>query len=240
MMEKPFTESWFYAPGMEAVGDTFMLPGDEAHHLRKVLRVPAGTRVTASNGAGLVFLCDTAEATDTLRLTALEILHRSPAPPPVNMALSLLKGRDLEEPVEGLAQLEIHRIFIVTTDHTQEIKGQDHGKLLDRLRAKSLVGLKQAKKAWLTEVHAPVTLRDWRESWPDLKLVVAAPGADRGLPEEGRPYALAVGPEGGFSEREAEWFAVNGAGTLSLGNTRIRGTHAPLLAAGKLMGLRLA
>lgn len=240
MMEKPFTESWFHAPGMQAPGDTFRLPGAEAHHLSKVLRVPPGTRVTASNGAGSVFLCDTAEAGDTLELTAAEIVHRSPAPPTLNLALSLLKGRDLEDPVEGLSQLEIHRIFIVTTDHTQEFKGQDHGKLLERLRAKSLVGLKQAKKAWLTEIHPPATLRDWREELPDLKLVVAAPGEDRGLPERGVPYALAVGPEGGFSEREIDWFSVNGAGTLSLGATRIRGTHAPLLAAGKLMGLGLA
>lgn len=239
-MEKPFTESWFHAPGMEAAGDTFLLPGAEAHHLRKVLRVPAGARVTASNGTGTVFLCDTADSGDTLELTAVEILQRSVAPPPMNLALGMLKGRDLEEPVEGLSQLEIHRIFLVTTDHTQEFKGQDHAKLMDRLRSKSLVGLKQAKKAWLTEIIEPATLRDWREASPDLRIVVAAPGADRGLPAPGVPYAVAVGPEGGFSEREAEWFAVNGAGTLSLGNTRIRGTHAPLVAAGKLMGLGLA
>ena len=240
MMEKAFSESWFYAPGMEAAGDTYLMPGSEAHHLTKVLRVPAGTRVTASNGTGSVFLCGTAESGDTLELTALEILATSPAPPTVNLALSLLKGRDLEEPVEGLSQLEIHNIFLVTTDHTQEIKGQDHSKLLDRLRAKSLVGLKQAKKAWLTEIHAPATLKDWREAWQGLKMVVAAPGADRGLPGPGVPYALAIGPEGGFSDRESEWFAIQGAGSLSLGNSRIRATHAPLLAAGKLMGLGLA
>lgn len=239
-MEKPFTESWFHAPGMEAVGDKFLLPGAEAHHLSKVLRVPAGTPVTASNGAGAVFLCATAESGDTLELTALEVISRTAGPPPLSLALSMLKGRDLEEPVEGLSQLEIHRIFLVTTDHTQEFKGQDHTKLIDRLRAKSLVGLKQAKKAWLTEIQPPATLRDWRNAWPDLKLVVAAPGADRGLPAAGVPYALAVGPEGGFSEREAEWFSVHGAGTLALGGTRIRGTHAPLVAAGKLMGLGLA
>jgi len=239
-MEKPFNESWFHAPGMNGPGDTFLLPGAEAHHLRTVLRVPAGARVTASNGTGSVFLCDTAESGDTLELTALEILQTSPAPPSLNLALALLKGRDLEEPVEGLSQLEIHRIFLVTTDHTQEVKGQDHAKLLDRLRAKALVGLKQAKKAWLTEIIEPAALRDWREAWPDLKLVVTAPGADSGLPGPGNPYAVAVGPEGGFSEREAEWFAVHGAGTLSLGNTRIRATHAPVVAAGKLMGLGLA
>jgi 16S rRNA (uracil1498-N3)-methyltransferase len=237
---EPFSESWFHAPGLEAEGDRARLDPDEAHHLRKVLRIRMGEAVIASNGRGTAFACATREAAGGVELIAEAIHARSPQPPPLNMVLSLLKGRDLEEPVEALAQLEIHRIFLVITDHTQEFKGQDHTRLLERLRAKSLVGLKQAKKAWLTEVTAPRPLKAWRAEHPELRLVVAAPGGDARLPGPGEAYALAVGPEGGFSAAETAWFAEQGCGSLSLGPTRIRGMHAPLLAAGKLMGLGLA
>jgi len=150
--------------------------------------------------------------------------------------LSLLKGRDLEEPVEGLCQLEIHAIHLVTTDHTQEFKGQDHGKLVDRLRAKSLVGLKQAKKRWLTAIHEPVPIREFRRKHADLDLVLLDMGEDR-LPERfAGAFAVVTGPEGGFSPPEIAWMTEAGCYRMSLGATRIRGTHAPMLACGKLLG----
>ena len=238
-MAARFSESWFHAPDLRAPGDVSPLPDDEAHHLRKVLRLAPGDEVIASDGRGSVFACAVREAGRGLALDAMERLSGPSAPPRLNLVLALLKGRDLEEPIEGLSQLEIHRIFLVTSDHTQEFRGQDHARLLERLRAKSLVGLKQAKKPWLTEIAAPVPLRDWRKAHPDLALVLTAPGADSGLPAPGTAYAVAVGPDGGFSSAEAGWFRDQGAGVLTLGPTRIRGTHAPLLAAGKLMGLGL-
>lgn len=234
-MEKPFDESWFHAP-LEALGDAALLSREESHHLRKVLRVPTGRPVVASNGTGGVFLCDTRDAKDAVELVAVEQRIKAAEPPRLNLVLSLLKGRDLEEPVEGLCQLEVHAIHLVTTDHTQEFKGQDHGKLVDRLRAKSLVGLKQAKKPWLTLIHEPVPIRDFRRRYADLDLVLLHMGQDR-LPERFTgAFAVATGPEGGFSHPEIEWMLESGGYQMNLGETRIRGTHAPLLACGKLMG----
>lgn len=239
-MAEPFSESWFYGPGLDAPGDRFLLPDEEAHHLRKVLRIRPGESVIASNGVGRVFLCSTRNAgADGVELSAEAILAQEPEPPRFNLILSLLKGRDLEDPVEGLCQLEVHRIFLADTDHSQTFKGQDHARLVERLRAKSLVGLKQAKKAWLTEIHPPADLRACHAARPELPWVIAAPSEDSGLPRPGSPFALAVGPEGGFSPAEEGWFKEKGFGTLSLGKTRIRGTQAPLVAAGKLMGLGL-
>ncbi|HLP39946.1 MAG TPA: RsmE family RNA methyltransferase [Fibrobacteria bacterium] len=237
-MEGAFEETWFYAP-LADTGGKALLPEEESNHLLKVLRVRPGRRIVVTNGEGGVFLCDTRPAGKGLEVEAVEVLRREPNPPRLHLVLGLLKGRDSEEPVEGVCQLAVAGIHLVTTDHTQEFKGQDHARLLERLRHKSLVALKQAKKSWLTEVHAPVTLREWRRSHPG-PLVVAHPGPDR-LPEKGTgPLYVLVGPEGGFSGEETEWlFGAEGAFNLGLGGTRIRGTHAPLVACGKLMGLGL-
>src|SRR5690606_11710417 len=155
ILERPFDESWFYAPLFE-IGERAELSEEESRHLRKVLRLAPGRHVFASNGKGGVFLCENRGKGQTVELIALDLHISETTRPPLNMVLSLLKGRDLEEPVEGLCQLAMQAIHIVTTDHTQEFKGQDHGRLVERLRAKSLVALKQAKKAWLTEIHSPL------------------------------------------------------------------------------------
>lgn len=235
-MEGAFEESWFFAP-LDA-GHAARLPQDEAFHLRKVLRVRPGRRIVVTNGKGQAYLCDAADAGDSVQVTAVETLIDRSDPPRLHMVLGLLKGRDLEEPVEGLCQLPVAAIHLVLTDHTQEFKGQEHAKLLERLRNKSLVALKQSKKPWLTEVRAPVRLREWRAGHPG-PLVLVHPGPDRLPPTAGDRLYVLSGPEGGFSGSEVEWLTAQAeCGTLGLGETRIRGTHAPLLAAGKLMGLR--
>lgn len=236
-MEKPFEENWFHAP-VSAVGDRTALSAEEAFHMRKVLRIQPGRQVVASNGRGGVFLCETHGGKgDGVDLVAVESMRMETGPPRLHMVLSLLKGKDLEEPVEGLCQLNLRAIHLVTTDHTQEFKGQNHEKLVERLRGKSLVALKQAKKAWLTEVHEPLPLRSWRERFAAMSLILLHPGKDQ-MPErfEG-DYGVLGGPEGGFSQPELAWLESQGCHRMGLGETRIRGTHAPLLACGKLMGL---
>jgi 16S rRNA (uracil1498-N3)-methyltransferase len=234
-----FSESWFYAPDLNAPGDRFRLPDDEAHHLRKVLRLRVGTPVIAGNGRGLAFTCATSDAGDGVELEAIVPVGPPQEEPRITLALSLLKGRDLEEPVDALCQLEIARISIVITDRSQEFKGQDHSRLVERLRAKAIVGLKQAKKPWLTVIEEPQSLESWREKHRTLNLVTLHPGEDR-LPPVGSEIALLCGPEGGLSDRELVWLGSQGGYHMGLGPTRIRAVHAPILAFGKLLGLNPA
>jgi 16S rRNA (uracil1498-N3)-methyltransferase len=237
-MEQVFDESWFHAPIGE-VGDAAPLSDDEANHLLKVLRLRPGRDIVVTNGEGRVFRCGTRLERGRLEARAAEEIPTGQSRPRLHMVLGLLKGRDIEDPVEGLCQLPVAAIHLVTSDHTQEFKGQDHGRLLDRLHAKSLAGLKQAKKAWSTRIHPPRPLREWRRSHPG-PLVLIHPGPDR-LParEEASYYAL-VGPEGGFSASELSWLIQEEKClNLGLGGTRLRAIHAPLVACGKLMGAGL-
>lgn len=238
-MEAPFDESWFHAP-LSRVGDAVELPIPEAHHLRHVLRVREGRAITVTNGEGRVFLCKTTDGRNSVVVEAVETLAEEAEPPRVHVVMSLLKGRDTEDPVEGLCQLPLGAIHLVTTDHSQEFKGQDHSRLLERLNQKSLAGLKQGKKPWLTAIHAPIPLRNWREAHSSLSLVLVHPGPDRLEGLAAGEVALLTGPEGGFSKTELEWLLADaGCRTLGLGPTRIRATHAPLLACGKALGLGL-
>lgn len=236
-MAEPFSESWFYAPDLESPGDRFRLPDEEAHHLRKVLRLRMGDTVVASNGRGAVFACVTREARGGVELAAENLVSQAPDAPRLSLVLGLLKGRDLEEPVDALCQLAIAGIAVVATDHTQAFKGQDHARLMERLRAKSIVGLKQAKKSWLTRIDGPESLEAWRDRNRDSHLVMLHPGEDRLPGIDGAGTALLCGPEGGFSGRELAWLESQGTYRMGLGATRLRAVHAPIVAAGKWMGL---
>lgn len=231
-----FTETYFQAP-LSEVGDAAELDEDEAQHALKVLRLKPGQEVLATNGRGRIFRCrlETAGKAASVLATALE--REEPDPPLLSLALCLLKGRDLEVPVEAVTQFKVRRIRVVVSDHGRSFDGQDHGRLLQRLRQKSLVSLKQAKKAWLTAVEGVEPLEAFAETAGTL--ITLAPGADRlpAFPPSRETWVL-CGPEGGFSAREEGLLqAVPEGYRLSLGPTRLRAMHAPAFALGKLLGL---
>jgi len=229
-----FDETWFYAP-VERTGETAALPAEEARHALRVLRLKPGDEIVVSNGAGSVFLARLTE--DGARFEVLERMRHDPTPPGLCLALGLLKGRDVEDPVEAACEFPVSEVFLLQTDHSSEFGGQSFEHLLERLRHKSLVALKQAKKTWLTRIHPPQKLRAWRELHREIPLALAHPGPDTLPSSLAAALHVLVGPEGGFSNDELEYLlGQENVYRLSLGPTRLRAIHAPVAAIGNLMG----
>jgi 16S rRNA (uracil1498-N3)-methyltransferase len=229
-----FDETWFYCPVADGA-DSATLPEDEAHHAR-VLRLKPGAEIVVTTGEGSVYRATLRD--DKGNLDIGERLRHDPEPPGLGVGLPLLKGRDTEQPGEAICEFAVRDLFLLNLDHCETFKGQDHSKLVERLRAKSLTALKQAKKAWLTRVHAPQSLKDWRAAHPEVPLAVAHPG-ETTLPRPLPPMLhLLTGPEGGFSDAELKYlFEDAKAYRLALGETRLRAIHAPVAGLGALTTL---
>lgn len=233
-MNVSFSETWFHAPVPDGA-KTAALPEDEARHAARVLRLKPGTEIVVTTGEGSVYKARLLDERGGIEI--LELLRRDPEPPGWGFGLPLLRGRDTEIPAEGICEFDVRDLFLLVTDHSSEFKGQDFSKLVERLRQKSVVALKQAKKSWLTRVHAPQELRAWRAAHATTPLVVAHPG-EATVPDPAPPALhVLTGPEGGFSEPELEWlFGEAKAHRLPLGPTRLRALHAPVAALGSLVG----
>jgi 16S rRNA (uracil1498-N3)-methyltransferase len=235
-MHSSFTETWFHTSVPEGAR-SIVLPDEEARHATKVLRLKPGTEIVITTGEGSVYKA--ALKDDRGAAEILGLMRRDPEPPGWALGLPLLRGRDTELPAEGACEFALGDIFLLVTDHSSEFKGQDFTKLVERLRQKSVVALKQAKKSWLTRIHAPQDLRAWRAAHAPIPLLVAHPGDDETPAPLPVALHLLTGPEGGFSVKELEWlFSGDGAGAkrLPLGPTRLRAIHAPVAALGSLTG----
>ncbi len=238
-------DSRFYCPLITA--GTITLDENESSHAVRVCRACVGDTLQLSDGAGhfadaIIEVAD-AKACVVRVDTVIEAANPRPR---VSLGIACLKDDALEEVVFHAAQTEIDKIIFLRTDFSQEPKNSDLKKTVRRAELKSLVSLKQSKKAWLTGIEGPVEFDKWLESY-NGELVLCDIDGERqldldsdgsGANENAALITLLVGPEGGFSPREIEAiknFKNGQVHLLNLGNTRLRARTAAIIALGKIL-----
>ncbi len=238
-------DSRFYCP-LITVG-TITLDENESTHAVRVCRACVGDVLQLSDGVGH-FADAVIEVADAKAcVVRVDTVIESERPrPKVSLGIACLKDDALEEVVFHAAQTEIDKIIFLRTDFSQEPKNSDLKKTVRRAELKSLVSLKQSKKAWMTAIEGPVEFDKWLESYKgDLILCdidgerqLNLSGDGSGANEDAAPITLLVGPEGGFSPREIEaikTFQNGKVHLLNLGNTRLRARTAAIIALGKIL-----
>ena len=237
-------DSRFYCP-LISVG-TIVLDENESSHAVRVCRAANGDILQLCDGLGYY-----ADATITkadakaceVRVDAVE--DATAKRPRINLAIACLKDDALEEVVFHVAQTETDSIVFLRTDYSQEPKNSDLKKTVRRAELKSLVSLKQSKKAWMTRIEGPIEFDKWLKDYQgDLILCDIDGERNLKLDEDAaenaseKPITLLVGPEGGFSPREIEAvksFTNGKVHLLNLGNTRLRARTAAVIALGKIL-----
>jgi 16S rRNA (uracil1498-N3)-methyltransferase len=227
----------FYTPGPLTPGE-FILEGPEAHHLATVRRITAGARVVLFCGDGLDYPAELVAA-DRKR-AVLNVL------PPVavnrelgfrlEIAAALPKGDRGDFLVEKLTELGATRLIPLQTQRTVVLP---KGNRLANLRRAVIEASKQCGRNVLMEIDR---LQTWPEvvASPDLPTVrvILHPGQehaavasfDAGAVGSGG-VALAIGPEGGFSDEEIDEAERNGWMKVSLGPRILRVETAAIAMA---------
>ena len=212
-------------------------PGD-VHHLLDVLRLRTGEPVITCDGVGTWVECRVARP-GPARLadpaTVLEVVSGPVVEPPPSTAITVAfapaKGDRPEWVVQKLTEIGVDRIVPIMTvrsvvrwDHERAVRA---GVRLERAVREAAA---QSRRAWLPAVLPPSTL----VGLPELvggPVALAEPGSPGPYPGL---TAVAVGPEGGWSDDELQrsWPRVG------LGPTVLRSETAALVAATVLCATR--
>jgi 16S rRNA (uracil1498-N3)-methyltransferase len=210
------------------------LDGEEAHHLRHVLRLKPGDEVVLFDGCG-------GEARARIRITRkqdaeLEILSRRmtpPAPHRLTLATAVPKGDRFGWLVEKATELGVDRLIPLQTERS--IVDPRDGKLA-RMRQAVIAACKQSGRNFLMEIAPTCPFPEFLER--ELSggcLVVADPSGGPCPPDLLRTpprLLLAIGPEGGWSPDELSRATQQGGHVVRLGDTILRmETAAVSLAA---------
>jgi 16S rRNA (uracil1498-N3)-methyltransferase len=180
------------------------LRGAEAHHLATVRRFCPGDQVCLFNGDGHEYtasIVSVARREATLEILSIQTPQRE-SPIRIEVAAPLPKGDRARFLLEKLTELGVSSFVPLRTErsvvHPRETK-------LDHLQRSVIEVSKQCGRNVLLHVR-PLT--DWSEysvsgDLPAVRLVADPQGT--GEPwRTGSEMALAVGPEGGFTDEEME------------------------------------
>jgi 16S rRNA (uracil1498-N3)-methyltransferase len=219
----------FYVNCPLAVGPV-TLAGPEAHHLATVLRARPGDAVCLFNGDGAEYpavVAEVAKKSLTLDVTG----RRSPQREigfRLEVAAPLPKADRGDFLVEKLTELGVTRFVLLQTErsvvHPRETR-------LDKLERAVVEASKQCGRNVLMEIGPPTAWPDYLggEDLPPRRLL-AHPGGEPIGPGLG-DVAVAVGPEGGFTDGEVARAVAAGWRVVSLGPRVLRVETAALALA---------
>ncbi|MGV2901960.1 16S rRNA (uracil(1498)-N(3))-methyltransferase [Microbacterium sp. AGC62] len=213
------------------VGDLVSLTGAEAKHAAVVRRLRVGEAVTVGDGAGVWLIGAAEEVSPTRVEVRISDRVEHPAPSPrIVLVQALAKGDRDELAVQAACELGVDEIVpwqasrsVSRWEGPKAVKGRERWATIVREAAK------QAHRAWVPEVTAPVSTTQLAERATSQRVLLLDPTASVRLSEisaDDRDLVLVVGPEGGIAEEELDRLTAAGAERVLLGDTVLRTSTA--------------
>lgn len=248
-------------------GRTLRVDGSKAEHLCRVLKVEPGSRLRVGELNGRLGWAEvseiSAEATSSSPRSVLLRLGElnEPEPPrqPVTIIAALPRPQSFKKVLQTAATLGVAKLLFINSDRVEQSYFSSPVLTASEVREQLLLGLEQARATRLPEVRILRSFAPGRRRVepPDAEafdaacedadlLLVADPGAASSLAAAwsdggGTPVSnilLAVGPEGGWRERELAAFGERGFSSFALGARIMRVETASAFILAQLSLLR--
>lgn len=228
--------------------DAVVLAPFAAEHLARVLRLGNGAEVTCFNGDGHDYrgtLVVQGKAN-----VAIELQSREPvateSPLALTLAQAVARGEKMDFVLQKATELGVTRVLPLVSERTEVRLDEDRAdRRLAHWRRVVQSACEQCGRARLPAIAAPQSLADFaaamrEESLPRLAL---DPDGDVGMRDLAGEIAraggavVAVGPEGGFSERDLDALVHGGFRRMRLGPRVLRTETAGPAALAALQAL---
>jgi 16S rRNA (uracil1498-N3)-methyltransferase len=213
-------------------GQTVPLDRAQAHYLFGVMRQAVGAQVLLFNGTGGEWLARVTEAGKRGgELACVSQTKPLQMPPDLWLCFAPIKKARTDFIVEKAAEMGAARIVPVQTEFTNSGRIQR-----DRLQAHAVEAAEQCGGTYVPQVDELIRFDKLLGGWDDNRRIMfcdeaLATAAPSSLDGGTGPWAIFIGPEGGFSERErGRLRAMDAAVSVSLGPRILRADTAAVAA----------
>lgn len=214
------------------VGQSVPLERDQAHYLFGVMRLSVGAGVLVFNGKAGEWLAEVTEAGK--RGGVLQVVEQTKPqmnPPDLWLLFAPIKKARTDFIVEKAAEMGAARIVPVQTDFTNSERIRQ-----DRLQAHAVEAAEQCGGTFVPEVTDLQKFDRLLDNWPEDRQLMFCDETEAGaaltLTDAGKgPWAIVIGPEGGFSDRERKrLISLPQSHVVSLGPRILRADTAAVAA----------
>ena len=227
---------WLLLDQTGTASDRVVISGAKGHHLARVLRVRAGEQgVLVSNGEEhLVEVADIRDGTVTVR-----VLERRPVGGEPSIELTLLQAvlpnPDFDAVVEATTAVGVTAIIAVQAARSI---ARPPANRIDRWNTIAVSAAEQSHRGRAPLVRGPMSVTaavDAVAQSHRLLILDAQAATPLVAVEPARAYALAIGPEGGWTQDERALMRERGGVEVQLGPRILRARLAPIVAAAILV-----
>jgi len=213
-------------------GQLVPLTQDQAHYLFAVMRLAVGTVISVFNGSDGEWDAEVAEAGKRKGVLACVGQTRPlQMPPDLWLLFAPIRKERTAFIVEKAAEMGVARIMPVQTEFTQKANRVRQ----DKLQAHAVEAAEQCGGTFVPEVAELAKLGRVLDGWDAGRRLLFCDEAMVGdavdLPKDAGPWAIVIGPEGGFSDAErARLRGLEFAHPISLGPRILRADTAAVAA----------
>ena len=213
-----------------------------SHHLANVLRLGIDDTITLFNGRGAEYSgVITALGKKAVSVeTGEKQQNTCESPLAIHLGVAISRGERMDWTIQKATELGVHRIVPVTSLRSMvKLKGDRAERRRGHWQQVAISACEQCGRNRVPQISDPVSLEDGLaqvEAFA-LKLTLRADATMRiaQLPESPPEACIAIGPEGGFDDREYQLLEQAGFQGLRLGPRILRTETAGLAAMAALL-----
>jgi 16S rRNA (uracil1498-N3)-methyltransferase len=212
------------------------LTGPHAAHLARTLRARVGQEFDLACGERVYRATVSSVADERVEFTLQEEVAADTHTIPITLLLAIFKFDRMEWAMEKCTELNVTSIVPVMAHRTEKHLALAAQKRVERWRRIAHEAAQQSRRVQPPEIGAPVKLKEALHCEAEVKIVLAENERGATLTEILRAHddatslALAIGPEGGWTDEELRSFADAGWISASLGETILRAETAAIAA----------
>lgn len=224
----------FFVPQFEE--KRAVIEGDAAHHLGRVLRAEAGQLYELSDGRQVWLGRVSSVARDRVEFALVEELTSRRSSVDVTLLLAVVKFDAFEWAIEKATELGVNAIVPLAAARSEKAllsaaakRAERWKKILveasqqsRRLSVPSLGALTRPEQSFAQQGEELKLLLSERQDAPTLRTLLEG--------EKSSNVVIAIGPEGGWTDKELESATQSGFNQVSLGNLILR-TETAVIAA---------
>lgn len=223
----------FYQPDIAPNEPVHLLTEEDSRHAIKTLRLSVGDPIAVTDGRGNRYLAliHTADARRcAFRISDVQITP--PRPFSIRICVAPTKNMDrIEWFIEKAVEIGIERISFFFGQHSERRVLK-----LERLEKIAVAAMKQSLQSYLPGLDEPLPFGEFVKTVSEEQRFVAHLPTDeppQNLMKQATAsgqYAVLIGPEGDFSEKEIQQALAAGFQMVTLGSNRLRTETAALVA----------